>query len=112
MNGSARENQVVINCEYREGGIGFIDVVDFSLVGLTMVYCGVKAVNRVFRNDNLPFLYIALLIVDGFNVNLNSLNITNSTQIGLVCINILDTSDIHSRTQWSLTATTKCWKST
>ena len=95
-NGSTSENQVVINCEYREGGIGFTDLVDFSLVGLTMVYCGVKAVNRVFRNDNLPFLYIALLIVDGFNVNLDSLNIANSTQVGLLCINLLGTSGIQN----------------
>ena len=29
VNGSVRENQVVINCEYREGGVGFTNVTDF-----------------------------------------------------------------------------------
>ena len=82
VNGSAKENQVIINCEHQEGGIGFKDVVDFSLFGITMVYCGVKVVNRGIRNDILPFLYITMFIVDGFNVNLTSLNITNSTQLG------------------------------
>ena len=40
MNGSARENQVIINCEYREGGIGFTAVANFSLSGITVVHCG------------------------------------------------------------------------
>ena len=31
VNGSARENQVVINCEYKESGFGFKAVVNFSL---------------------------------------------------------------------------------
>ena len=42
VNGSTRENQVVINCEYREGGIGFKNVTDLSLSGITMVYCGAQ----------------------------------------------------------------------
>ena len=40
VNGSVMENQVVINCEYREGGIGFTNITDLSLSGITMVYCG------------------------------------------------------------------------
>ena len=35
LNGSARKNQVVINCEYREDGIGFTNVTNFSLSGIT-----------------------------------------------------------------------------
>ena len=31
VNGSARENQVVINCEYKEGGIEFTAVANFFL---------------------------------------------------------------------------------
>ena len=48
VNCSARENQVIINCEYREGGIGFTNVTDFSLSGITMVHCGVQGVNGGF----------------------------------------------------------------
>ena len=33
VNVSARENQVVINCEYRDGGIGFMNVTDFLFLG-------------------------------------------------------------------------------
>ena len=39
---SAKENQVVINCEYRKGGFGFMDVANFSLSGITVVSCGVQ----------------------------------------------------------------------
>ena len=96
VNGSARENQVVIDCEYREGGFGFTAVVSFSLSGITMVHCGVHGVNRGFRsrNSDLGYLYFALHILEGFNVNLRFLVITNSTQIGLLCINLLGTSHI------------------
>ena len=46
VNGSARENQVVINCEYRKGGIGFLNVTDLSLSGITMVYCGAQGTKK------------------------------------------------------------------
>ena len=46
VNNSAKENQVTINCEYREGGIGFTAVINFRLSGITMVECGVKGANR------------------------------------------------------------------
>ena len=83
VNVSARENQVVIKCEYREGGIGFMNVTDLSLSGITMVYCGAQG-------DKEPsFSYIlALQMFEMVNVNLSFLFIINSTQIGLVCINV------------------------
>jgi len=71
VNGSALENQVIINCEYREGGIRFKNVTDFSLSGITTVYCGVKGVNNDFRSRLLQLLYFALHIHYGFNVNLS-----------------------------------------
>ena len=49
MNGSAREYQVVINCEYREGGFGFKDVADLSLSGITLVHCGVQGGKGGFK---------------------------------------------------------------
>ena len=52
VNGSARENQVVINCEYGEGGIGFTNVTDLSLSGITMVYCGVQGTKMAFMTQN------------------------------------------------------------
>ena len=94
VNNSARENQVVINCEYREGGIGFTAVANFSLSGITMVKCGVQGVNRSLRGQDISFLYFAMHIAEGFNVNLNFLFITNSTQIGLLCFNLLGTLGI------------------
>ena len=90
MDGSARKNQVVINCEYREGGIGFTNGTNFSLSGITMVNCGVRVVDRGFRK--LP--YFALQVSEGVNVNLSFLFIINSTQFGLVCMNLLGTSGI------------------
>ena len=95
VNGSARENQVIINCEYREGGIGFTNVTDFSLSGITMVECGVQGLNRGFRKGVLPFPYFALHVSEGVNVSLSFLFITNSTQIGLLCMNLWGTSGIH-----------------
>ena len=95
VNGSARENQVVIDCEYREGGIGFMNVTDFSLSGITMVKCGVQGVNIGFRNDLLSFPYFALHVSEGVNVSLSFLFISNSTQIGLLCVNLWGTSGIH-----------------
>ena len=38
--------------------------------------------------------YFALHLFDGINVNLKRVFITNSTQIGLLCINALGTSRI------------------
>ena len=96
VNGSAMENQVVINCEYREGGIGFMNVKDLSLSGITMVFCGVQGLNSGFQDTEpeLGFSYFALQIVEGVNVNLSFLSIINSTQIGLLCYNIRGTSAI------------------
>ena len=94
VNGSAMENQVVINCEYREGGIRFLNVKDLSLSGIKMVYCGVQGINSGFQDAELGFLYFTLQIVEGVNVNLSFLSIINSTQIGLLCYNIRGTSAI------------------
>ena len=86
---------MIINCEYREGGIGFTNVKDFSLSGITMVKCGVRGVNRGIRKGALPFPYFALRVSKGVNVNLSFLFISNSTQIGLLCVNLWGTSGIH-----------------
>ena len=94
VNGSAVENQVVINCEHREGGIRFMNVKDLSLSGIKMVYCGVQGINSGFQDTELGFLYFTLQIVEGVNVNLSFLSIINSTQIGLLCYNIRGTSAI------------------
>ena len=88
VNGSVRENQVVINCEYREGGIGFTNITDLSLSGITMIYCGSQGDKR------LGFSYFALAMIEMVNVNLSFLFIINSTQTGLLCINMLGTSVI------------------
>ena len=94
VNGSAVENQVVINCEYKEGGIGFMNVKDLSLSGITMVFCGVQGINNGFQDTEMGYLYLALQIVETVNVNLSFLSIINSTQIGLLCLNIRGTSAI------------------
>ena len=96
VNGNARENQVTINCEHKEGGIAFTAVADFSLSGITMIKCGVQGVNRGLGNSpELAFLHFALFIFEGFNVNISFLFIANSTQIGLLCINLWGNSNIH-----------------
>ena len=94
MNGSGRENQVVINCEYKEGGIGITAVANLSLSGITMVYCGVLGFDRRFDDRDLANVYFALHIQEGIDVSLNFIFITNSIQIGLLCINLLGTSGI------------------
>ena len=94
VNVSATENQVVINCEYRKGGIGFTDVADFCLSGITIVHCGVRGVSRGFRGRILALQYFAMHINEGFNVNLSFLLITNSTQVGLLCLNLRGVSSI------------------
>ena len=95
VNRSARENQVVINCEYRGGGIGFKAVANLFLSRLTMVKCGIQLVHRGIHGGGLRFSYFGLYIFAGFNVNLSYLFITNSTQIGLLCINTRGNSGIH-----------------
>ena len=87
VNGYVRENQVVINCEYREGGIGFLNMTDLSLSGITMVYCGVQGIDSA-SHGKLGFSYFALQMFEMVNVNLSFLFIINSTQIGLLCMNI------------------------
>ena len=94
VNGTARENQVVVNCEYKEGGIGITAVIDFSLSGITMVECGVQGANRGFIGRELGFPYFALHF-EGVNISLSFLFITNSTQFGLLCVNACSTSGIH-----------------
>ena len=94
VNGSARENQVIINCEYGEGGIGFTNVTDLSLSGITMVYCGVQGAKSGFYDRELGYPHFALQMFEVASVNLSFLFITNSTQIGLLCINMLGTSVI------------------
>jgi len=81
---SAR-NQVVINCEYREGGIGFTYLTDFSLSGITMINCGVLGLNRGFTHWNFSLTHFALHVALGFNVNLSFLFITNPTVLKLGC---------------------------
>ena len=66
VNGSARENHVVINCEYREGGFGFMDVANFSLSGITLVYCGVQGETGGFTGGpEFVLSYFALYIFEG-----------------------------------------------
>ena len=95
VNGSVRENRVIINCEYREGGIGIKAVANFSLSGITVVHCGVLGVDRGLDDRDLAFVYFALHILEGIDVSLSFMFITNSTQVGLLCINLLGTSGIH-----------------
>ena len=54
VNCSATENQVVINCEYREGGFGFTNVTNLSLCGITMVECGVQGLN-IYKERGVTF---------------------------------------------------------
>ena len=68
VNRSARENQVIINCEYRGGGIGFTAVANLFLSRITMVKCGIQGVHRG-TIGHFQFLYFALHIFAGFNVN-------------------------------------------
>ena len=96
VNGSTMDNQVVINCEYKEGGIEFIYVKHLSLSGITMVYCGVQGFNSGFQDAELGFSYFALQIVEGVNANLSFLSIINSTQVGMLCINIQGNSAIQN----------------
>ena len=46
VNRSAIGNQVVINCDYRGGGIGFTAVANLFLSRITMVKCGIQGVHR------------------------------------------------------------------
>ena len=94
VNGSVRENQVVINCEYSKGGIGFLNVTDLSLSGITVVYCGMQGAKSASLRDKLGFSYYALQMFEMINVNLSFLFIINSTQVGLLCINVQGTSYI------------------
>lgn len=59
-----------------------------------MVYCGVLGVDRRLDDRDFVFVYFALHIQEGINVSLNFIFITNSTQIGLLCINLLGNSGI------------------
>ena len=71
---------------------GFTAVTDLSLSGITMVYCGEKSAS--LRDTELGFAYYALQIVEMVNVNLSFVFIINSTQVGLLCMNIQGTSSI------------------
>ena len=106
-NGSARENHVIINCEYRQGGFGFTNVTNFSLSGITVANCGVDRVKRGFRHGYLSLSYYALHIALGLNVKLSFFFITNSTQFGLLCW----VPQVYM-TQCSPTVTTDCWRDT
>ena len=52
-------------------------------------------INRRLDDRDLLFVYFALHIIEGINVSLSFIFITNSTQVGLLCINLLGTSGIH-----------------
>ena len=98
VSGHARDNQVVINCNGTAGGIGFINVTDFVLSGVTLMSCGASGADVIKGFRNIEVLYggylsfrlhinsqfFALYIMQGFNVTLNQLFITNSTQSGLL----------------------------
>ena len=72
-------------------------MIDFSLSGITMIECGVQGANRGSsgRELHVGFPYFALHVFEGVNVSLSFLFITNSTQIGLLCVNACGTSGIH-----------------
>ena len=105
VSGHARDNLVVINCSNTAGGIGFFNVTYFVLSGVTLVSCGASGADIASEpgNDNSVVLlvfpqmvshYYALHLFDGINVNLKSVFIINSTQIGLLCFNLWGTSRI------------------
>ena len=60
-----------------------------------MVHCGVLGVDRRLDHRDFAFVNFALRIIEGVNVSLSFMFITNSTQVGLLCINLLGTSHIH-----------------
>ena len=62
-----------------------MNVTDFSLSEITMVKCRVQRVDRGFFED----LYVPYFALHISKVNISFLFITNSTQIGLLCINLL-----------------------
>ena len=107
VNGSARENQVVINCEYREGGIGFINVTDLSLSGITVVYCGVQGANSARLHDKLVLHCRCLKWLMSTSAPYSS-----STALKLGCCALMYKVLHLFRTQCSLTVTTDCWRST
>ena len=84
VNGSVKENQVVINCEYREGGVGFRNVTNFSLSGITIVKCGVQG---GFRKGVFSFPYFALHILEGLMST--SASCSSPTALKLVCCTII-----------------------
>ena len=107
VSGHAQDNQVVINCSNTAGGIGFFNVTDFVLSGITLVSCGASGADiakelgnedtmtmLVFLKAQMMSQYFALHLFDGINVNLKRVFITNSTQTGLLCINTLGTTHI------------------
>ena len=107
VSGRARDNQVVVDCSNTAGGIGFFNVTDFVLSGITLVSCGASGADiakelgnedsmtlLLFLKFQMVPLYYALHVFDGINVSLKRVCITNSTQIGLLCINVLGTSRI------------------
>ena len=56
------------------------------------------------RLRGLVFVYFALHIIEGIDVSLSLYFITNSTQIGLLCLNLLGTSGIQDSMIYSGTA--------
>ena len=74
-----------------------------------MVYCGVQGTKSGFYDTELGYPHFALQVVEVASVSF--LFIINSTQIGLLCINMLGTSVMVLQlfsTQCSLTVTTDC----
>ena len=109
VSATARDNQVVINCHNTAGGIGFLNATNFVLSGITVVSCGAHGADiaeelmklnkdtialALFLGANMVSHYYALHLFDGINVNLKRVFITNSTQTGLLYINVLGTSRI------------------
>ena len=105
VSGHARDNQVVINCNDTAGGIGFFNVTDFVLSGITLVSCGVSGADivkdfslsaalSIMLGPQMMSNHYALHMFDGINVNLKRVFITNSSQTGLLCISVLGTSRI------------------
>ena len=101
-----QQNQPNIDCNYTEGGFGFLNVTDLYIAGITISSCGANRLSLLEKLGTLSlrsFLSVyrsshtfAVQLVDTFNVHIDNVIVTNSSGYGLLCVNILGNSYIQN----------------
>ena len=84
------QSTVILTCNEGIGGVVFLSCEDIDIKGITINNCNTD-INTTYKYaDNAKLLSASLAIYNSSNINIENVSIQNSSQNGLVMVNVLN----------------------